>query len=174
MSLVASRDNTAELQCFALTFLTGSPGEPAGARVLLDVLGSAAGLQSLLGAGRLWRGPGHHAHRRPHLLPGRPLEGKTKVYLPLHRSVAAWVGGRAGGRAGLGVLADSVCCVSCRESDAAGPESLLCGLPSAGPRGGCCSVRMDRAVLRPEQFVRQLLRTLCPRCARQLSLFFLL
>lgn len=85
------------LQCFPLTFPTCPPGEPAGARVLLDVLGSAAGLQSLLGARCLWRGPGHHAHRRPRLLPGRPLEGKTKVHLPLHWWVAAWVGGRAQG-----------------------------------------------------------------------------
>lgn len=62
-----------------------SAGEPAGSRQLPDVLGAAAGLQSVLGARGLWRGPRHHAHRRARLLPGCPLEGETKVHLQLHR-----------------------------------------------------------------------------------------
>lgn len=65
---------TASAVCFFSPTLC-SPGEPAGASVLPDVLGRAAGIQSLLRACGLWRGPGHHAHWRPRLLPGRPLEG---------------------------------------------------------------------------------------------------
>lgn len=60
-------------------------GEPAGSCVLPDVLGAAAGFQSLLRAGGLRRGFSHHAHRGTCLLPGRPLERKTKVHLQLHR-----------------------------------------------------------------------------------------
>lgn len=61
-----------------------SSGQPVGSCVLPDVLGAAAGFQSLLRAGGLWRWFSHHAHRRTRLLPGRPLERKTKVYIQLH------------------------------------------------------------------------------------------
>lgn len=70
--------------------ITCSPGEPAGASGLPDVLGSASGLQSLLRASGLRSWPGHHAHRRPCLLLGRSLERKTKVYLPFHWWVVPW------------------------------------------------------------------------------------
>lgn len=61
-----------------------SSGEPAGSCVLPDVLGSAAGLQSLLRARGVWRRPGHHAHWCARLLLRCPLERKTKVHLQLH------------------------------------------------------------------------------------------
>lgn len=88
-------------------------------------------------------------------------------------STASLVGGAvAMGWAIARVVADSVCCVSCREGDAAGPESLLRCFPSAGPSGGCRSVGMDRAVLRSEQSMRQLLRTLHFQPARRLFFLF--
>ncbi|XP_061780345.1 asc-type amino acid transporter 1 isoform X3 [Nerophis lumbriciformis] len=76
-------------------------GQAAGARVLPDVLGAAAGFQSVLGAAGVRRGPGHHAHRRARLLPGRPLEEETKVCRHLHR-----------------------------DGDLRGPEAVFRGLPS--------------------------------------------
>lgn len=64
-------------------------GEPAGSCELPDVLGAAAGLQSVLGAGGLRRRFSHHADRRSRLLPGRPLEKQTKVHLQLRGCVSA-------------------------------------------------------------------------------------
>lgn len=90
----------------------------------------------------------------------------------IYRFIGRWRRGSGVGRSHAWRLTE-VCCASCREGDAAGPESLLRGFPSAGPRGGCRSVGMDRAVFRSEQSMRQLLRTLHSRRARRLSFFIL-
>lgn len=60
-------------------------GDSAGSCVLPDVLGVVAGFQSLLRTSGLRRRSGHHAHRCSGLLPGCPLERKTKMHLHLHR-----------------------------------------------------------------------------------------
>ncbi|XP_061578216.1 asc-type amino acid transporter 1 isoform X2 [Cololabis saira] len=77
-------------------------GEPAGTGVLPDVLGRAAGVQSVLRARGLWRRARHHAHRRTCVLPRGPLERQTKVHLHLHR-----------------------------DCDMRGPAAVLCGLSSS-------------------------------------------
>lgn len=64
-----------------IMYLLPSTGEPAGSCVLLDVLGSAAGIQSLLWASGLRCWTSHHAYGCTCLLPGCALERETKVYL---------------------------------------------------------------------------------------------
>lgn len=63
------------------SYLYLCPGKPAGSCELPDVLGFAAWIQSVLRASGMWCWSGNHADRSTRLLPGCPLERKTKVYL---------------------------------------------------------------------------------------------
>ncbi|XP_076863222.1 asc-type amino acid transporter 1 isoform X2 [Brachyhypopomus gauderio] len=56
-------------------------GESAGSFVLPDVLGTAAGFQSALGACGVWSWAGHHAHWGACVLSGSVLEKQAKVCL---------------------------------------------------------------------------------------------
>lgn len=52
-------------------------GKLVGPLQLSSVLGSVAGLQSVLGASGVWYGAGDHAHWSPHLLHWSSVEEQT-------------------------------------------------------------------------------------------------
>ena len=60
-------------------------GEHVGPHQLLDILGCAAGLQSVLWTCGLWPGDGHHADWSPCILSGCSLEEQTQMDLQASR-----------------------------------------------------------------------------------------
>lgn len=64
--------------------ICGPSGQPVLASDLPAVLGLPADLLPLLGARGVWHRPGHHADRRPCLLPGSLL-GEQATVLQRHR-----------------------------------------------------------------------------------------